>query len=367
MKIKYLWWILPCLLIMAAAVSCKSTPAEPEVPPPPPPVEEPAPPPPAPLVEQPAPPPPVQDDSAALEALAAAEARAEAARQLVMDFDGQSSFPSEWQAADALFAEAGQEKRTGSSQEIQDSITRFDSAADAFEAMTAQTLARYFENMEREITSARNAAVAAGALTTSPDMLLEADYAATDAYNKFLENEFYTARDTVRSALAMYGAIETGLRAYAVRQEIAESAGELATEALQEADAAFTALFEKWDAGDFTAARDSAAVVLVMYLQTAALTERERALSFRADVAARSDFSPAQALFTRANTAFGAQNLEEAGSLFTESRPMFAEAARLAQERQLTAEEALRLANERMAESNEIAINAERILEGGEE
>jgi hypothetical protein len=92
MRIKYLWWILMCFLIMSTTVACRTTPEpEPEVPPP---VEVPPPPPP--------PPPVVEDDTAALNALSEAIARNENIRQFLMDFDAPELLPSEWQYAESL-------------------------------------------------------------------------------------------------------------------------------------------------------------------------------------------------------------------------------------------------------------------------
>ena len=416
MKSKYLWWILAGLLVLFTTVSCRTAP--PEVPPT---AEIPAPPPPPP------PPPPVQDHTAELAALDAAAARAGAARQFVMDFDGHDHFPSEWEAADSLYTQAGQQRSTATIQDILASTARYNAAADAFEAMTPKTLAQNFEDMERKLIYARNAAVNAGAMVETPDLLLHADNTVLSAYDKYQANDFHSARDTALSALAMYGTLTAGLEAASIREEIAAQVEELAPDLLLQADTAALSAMEKWEAGDYAGAETDAVQALsmfaalraglgaymawesvvdsaeelalnalleayaiaeeayvtwgagdfdearagaelskVLFLRAGATAERQRALDRRANVAVQPDFNTAQAVYNRANTAYQARTLEEAASLFGESNSMFVVVAQIALERQLLAEEALRLANERMAESDETARAAERILEGGD-
>jgi len=413
MKRKYLWWILMGLFVLFTAVSCGTTPPEPE----PVPEEVPAPPPP--------PPPPAYADAASLAALDAAAARAEAARQLIMDFGGPDLFPSDWASADSLFTQAQQQRRSGTTQEAQQSAARFNQAADALEELSARTLAQNFETMERALINARNAAVEVGALQLAADFLLAADNAVLGAYEKYQANDYHGAMDAAVNALAMYGAIAAGVEAFSIWEQIAtavedfapellfqaeavglealnyweagdyssaeavavttlsmfaalgagleayiawersvDSAEELAPDALAQADAVALDAFASWEAGDFIGARAGAEQAQVMYLLAGATAERQRAMNFRGHVAVRSEFNTAQGVYNQANSAFQAQRLQEAGGLFDQSGAMFAEVAVVALERQTRAEEALRLAQERMAESDETAREAERILEG---
>ena len=418
MKSKHIWWILTGLLVLFSTVSCRTTPPEEDAFPPADVQVQPPPPP---------PPPPVQDDRADLEALDAAAARAGAARQFVMDFDGHALFPSEWEAADSLCTQATQQRSTATPQEIQASTARYNAAADAFEAMTAQTLAQNFADMERELINARNAAVGAGAMLESPDFLLHADNTVLSAYEKYQTNDFHAARDAARNALAMYRtitallesariweeigmqveelapdllsqaedvvieagdkwdagdyigaeagavrglsmftALRAGLGAFTAWENVVDNAEELALESLLEAYSVAEEAYANWGAGNFYEARAGAELAMVMFLRAGASAERQNALNYRANVAAQPDFNAAQTVFNRAAAAYQARNLEEAASLFDESSAMFMIAAHIALERQILAEEALRYANERMAESDEAARTAERILEGGD-
>ena len=301
------------------------------------------------------------------DALNAAMARAEAARSFVAELNGAQLMPDEWDAAESLYTEAVRERRTTSARETQDSTNRFNAAADAFEAMTGEAIARYLEFIEQELTAARNAAVAAGAIELAPDFLAQTDTVVMDALDQYEQDEYRAALDGARTALVMYQALETGLNAYAVRERVAQAAQAEAPQALREADVVFEEGFVQWDEGNFSAAKTRAEASRVMYLRAGASAERQRALTFKANVAARENFTPAEDGFNRANNANRLENFGEAARLFGEVTPMFSAAARLAAQRQEAAEEALRIATERMAESDELAQTAELILEGGVE
>jgi len=349
MKSKQSWWILLSLPVVLVIVGCSSTPPV---------VEEP----PMEVVAQPAQPVRGNED-----ALNAAMARAEAARSFIMDINGPQLMPDEWQEAESLYTEAARQRRTTSPRDIQESTNRFNAAADAFEAMTGEAIARYLQFMEQEITAARNAAIAAGAVELAPDFLAQSDQTVVDALEQYDQNEYRAALDGARTALVMYQALESGLGAYAIRERVAQAAQEEAPQALREADVIFEEGFSQWDEGNFTAAKTKAESSRVMYLRAGASAERQRALTVKANVAARENFAPAEDGFNRANNANRLENFAEATRLFVEVTPMFSAAAHLAVQRQQAAEEALRIANERMAASEDLAQTAELILEGGVE
>ncbi|MCL2601191.1 MAG: hypothetical protein FWD91_00095 [Treponema sp.] len=397
MKTKYFWRMLVGLFAMFAAVSCGSTP----------PAEQ----------------HPVQPDTGALDA---AQARAQVARAQVVEFNGPELFPSEWENADSLFASAERERSIDTVEEIVASAERYNTAADALEALAAMSIARSFENMERALAEARAEVVAMGAEQFLPDVLSHADNTVTDARKKQADGDFLAARETAASALDMYGflattfeikrirakiaeplyewepdyllqaddairdafqrfdddgdysgarvaavqalamftALDAMLDAYNAREQVSERLQEVNPQAFEQGDLAAADTFAKWEAGDFGGARTAAMTSMVMYLSAGAAVERTVALEARADVAARQEFNYAQSLFAQADQAHQAQHFGEAGRLFTQSAPLFSASAELARERQLIAEEALRLANERVAESEEIAREAEKILEG---
>ena len=347
MENKRSWWILLSLPVVLLAAACGSTPPAVEEPPP---VE---------VAAQ-----PVRGNE---DALNAAMARAEAARSFIVELNGQQFMPDEWQEAESLYTEAVRERRTTSARETQDSTNRFNAAADAFEAMTGEAIARYLEFIEQALTDARDAAIAAGAIELAPDFLAQTDEVVMDALDQYENEEFRAALDGARTALVMYQALEAGLNAYDIRERVAQAAQAEAPQSLREADVVFEEGFVQWDAGDFIAAKTRAEASRVMYLRAGASAERQRALTVKANVAARENFAPAEDGFNRANNANRLENFTEAARLFVEVTPMFSAAARLAAQRQEAAEEALRIANERMAASDELAQTADLILEGGVE
>ena len=362
MKSKYLWWGLTILLALFTAVSCKSTPAAPP--------EEPA-------VET-----TVSDspDQASLDALNAAAAKAAAARKVVMDFGGPSFFPNDWKDAEDLYNVAEKEKKTSTRQSVQESTARYNKAAGAFEAMTEKTYAAAYEYGIKELTAARNAAVAAGAQSLIPDYLLEVDNVVADADAKYKAKDYYGAKDTALKAFSMYEAQTAGLNAYNVRMEIADRGFEVYdSRNIENADNILRSGVDDYFAKNFDSAKGKADDALARYnlsLKTAwethaterravASTERQRALDIRANVAVRQDFNAAQSVFAQANTSFQAKKFDEAAKLFDDCSAKFTAATQATREKQRIATEALNRANQRMAESDQKARDAEKVLEGG--
>ena len=245
--------------------------------------------------------PPSQADLSALEAAAA---RAAEARELLSNFDAPALFPLEWEAADSLYTQAEEQKKTSTRGEVQESVARYNNAADAFDSLIDKIASLYYEEVQKELANAREAAINAGAQTLVPGLLSDADRAANEALEKFAAKDYYGARDGVESAWARYN-------------------------------------------------------------QALAAAERQKALNLKANVAAKTEFDSAEAVYTRANAALNRQNYEEANGLFIQCSPMFAEASAAALEKQRLAEEALRRADQRVAQSDETARTAELILEGG--
>ena len=372
MKYKNLCLVLFGLVVLIKAVSCASAP----------PAEEPSPPAPAetaPPSEVPPPGPPVPDQ-AALDALNAAAARAEEAKRRAEDFEVDFLFPSDWESADSLFDQAEQQRNASTRQDAQDSAARYVRAAEAFDDLFERSLALNYEYAERELTAARNAAAAAGAEALIPDFLLDADNTVARALEEYQAKDYYAAKDSAFDAYAMYTALKAGLDAYRLREEIVERGFEAYdSRNIELADDALYMAADDYIAKNYDSALDRAGDASRRYdealktawqafaseIRTAASAERQRALDARANVAARQEFDPAEAIFARANTALQRQGHEEAARFYEECLPMFAASAQLALDRRRAAEDALRRAEQRMAESDETARSAEMILQGG--
>jgi hypothetical protein len=325
-----------------------------------------------------------------------------------------------------LFSQAEQQKNTTTRESAQESAARYTKAAEAYEALIDKIDTLYYEKKAKELSDARSLAVNAGIEGLFPEYLLEADNAVTAAEGKYQAKDYYGAKASADDALSMYVAIRDGIEAYKLREEIAERAEELvpdvllytdnlALDALEKWDAKdydgarlgaaqalvmYSALkaarnaydvrekiadraeemfpnsllqadnvaldaIDKWEAKDYYGAKDTAITAWMMYLNVGASTERQTALNFKADTAARQDFNAAEAIYNRANAAYRGQRYEEAAPLYEECLPIFRMAAQLALEKRLAAEEALRKADQKAAESDEAAKNAEAILQGG--
>ena len=362
MKIKYVGLILLCLSVLFTALSCKSTPAaEPVVPPP-----EAA----------------VVHEQPSLTDLEAAEDRALAARKLVSDFEGNVSFPEDWRAAGTLLSEAERRKNTANVEVIKESTERFVKAAEAFEGMSGKVLEKYYETKEAELIAARNAAINAGALELIPDLLEEADDTVALAVQKYEGKDYYSAKEAATEALNMYEVLKIGLDAYAIREIIVDRNMErYDPRNVEIADDTMYAAADDYAARNLTGARDKVEAAKLRYslsLRTAwesyaadkgaeAADDRQLALNMRANVAVRHEFNSAQEGFDRANTAFRNQRFEDAARGYEDSIDRFATVIEMTRVRRAAAEEALERANRVLAESDEMARNAEIILEGGEE
>ena len=363
MKSKRLLCVLIGLAVMFMAVSCRTQP---------PPVE---------------PEPPVEEEQELerlpdLSSLNAAAERAAAARKLVMDFDGPYFFPAEWEAANSLFTQAEQQRMYTTYEETRDSIARFLRAADALEALAEKTLAKAYENAERELEYARAAAVAAGASVLVPDFLLDADNTVYRALEKYNARDFYGARDSANKALAMYETLTAGLAAYALRWEIVDHRLDgFVRREMDQADYSLDRAVEFFAAGDIASAAEKANEARFLYemaltaaweaqiteRRASAMAVRQTALDLRANVAVRNDFANAQSIFNNAEAAFRARRFVEAGRLYQECTDMFEAVILMTLERRQAAQEAMARADERIEESEETARSAEIILEGGVE
>jgi len=361
MKVKYAVWVLLGLLVLATAVSCKSSPPPEAVTPPP---------------ERDAP------DQDSLNALEAAEDRALAAQKLISDFEGPSAFPEDWKAANSLLVDADRRKSTSTLQEVRESTDRYITAAKAYEGMTGEVLGLYYEARAEELMAARDAAVDAGAWELIPEYLEEADDTVANAVEKYEAGNYYVARDTATEALAMYQVLKLGLDAYDVRMAIADrnfedydpQNVELADDTLR--DAALD-----YSANDLAGAKDKVNTAMLLYNQAMATawesyaadkgaeaaSDRQTALDMRANVAVRPEYNAAQDVYNRANSAFQEQKFDEAARGFEDSVRRFGMVIAETRIKRTAAEEALERANQKMAESDEKARNAEIILEGGEE
>ena len=424
MKIKFISWMLLCLLAVIMAVSCASAPAEE---PPPPPVQPAAPasPPAQPPAQPPAtPPPPPPSPPQGLYALSPEELTSlysdtenelNTARAAAVGAGAGIFTPDFLLDADNTVALALQKYEANELDEAKsaadEALVMYNTLKNGLDAYALRdSFAWRIEELEpealwqaddvalemftkwraKDYPGAKAAAdkalmayetidialaaydarqsVVWGLQTLAPEFLSQADDAAMAAVDKWDAEDYDGAREDADKVLLMYSTLKTGVEAYLLREEIALDALELDPNdpnALWRIDDIGWRAIAKWSDGDYEGAQADAETAMLGYTVTGATVERQKALDARADVAVRQEFSLAEAIFERANLAFQWQSYDEAVLRYAESLYMFRQAARTAEERRRSAEEALRRAERRLEESNETARSADAILEGG--
>jgi hypothetical protein len=352
--------VLVCLVV-AAGLSCKSSPPQTEPP------------------EPPAAPQAADTGQSALDALNTAVADAEQARQRALDFEGPGYFPSNWEEAEAQYAAAAELPR-GDEEELRRAAESYTALAASYNALFAKTIPLYAQAREDEIIAARDALTATGLAGTFPEYLRGADDIALAALGQYEAGDYYAAKDTAAAALNEYQGLKNGAEAYLARQEILKRHFVMYDpESFDRAEETGLSALEDYEGGNRAAALDKAEEARLRYTlvlangwaafalsqRQAAGAERQRALDAKANVAVRDTFNQGEDLFVRAVDLMKAENYEQAANLFNVSIGGFRAAADAAEEKRRIAEEVITEAEEKIEESGEAARQAELIIEGG--
>jgi len=307
--------------------------------------------------------------------LASALARAQESRKKAGDFEGNSYFPSEWEAAEDQYTQAGLMR-----DDIGNAIRAYNEAADAFDRLSGLAIMLYAQAREDEIMAIRDYLITLGARTEFPEYLLDADRTAVQAFTRYEAKDYYSARDSAVKALQQYNVLETAFDAWLLWVEIQDRgfAGydpgnfELGGKIISGA-------MEAYIAGDLAGARQKAEEALSTYdlaLSTAwasyaelrsSLAEGERlaALDMKSNIAAREFFQIADSDNKTALDLLESKQYEDAAKLFINAEAMFGIAGIMTLEKKRTAAEAIKNANEKIRESDIIVRNAETNNKGG--
>jgi hypothetical protein len=335
MKKKIFYILLILSIITLICISCKSTPATPGT-------------------EAPA-----QPD--------AAKAKVDQARKQAMDFDSHTYFPSDWEKAEAQYAQA-------------DDAASYNAAADAYNELFKRAIPLYAQAREDEILSIREELIDTGFTDVLPHYLKNADDLALDAQDKYEAGDFYGARDTASAALSEYETLLAGAKTYLTRQEIINRGFTLYdTDNLKKADDVAQSAIDSYDEGDKKTAIISAEEATLRYnivlangwlvysadRMEAASKERELAIADRANIASRDTFRQGDIFLENANELFEEGNYSDAAIVFVEAEAIFAVSRKETEEKRKRAEETMRIAEEKIEESGGTAIGAEKIIEGG--
>jgi len=319
-------------------------------------------------------------DQATETALADAVARAEKSRKQAFDLEVPATFAEDWKKAEALFVMGREKAQIKTQLSYTEAAKAYTDAADAYDELALKTLPLYAEARRQEIVKARADAVNAGANQLVPEELAVADKTADKAQAEFDRGDYYSAAATAQEARSRYIILKTGLDAYAVQQEIDRrdfakyDAGNysLAQQKLLVAQ-------EAYDAGDIASAHNNAEEALLRFRLAlnkgremnasgrgqSALAEQQAAQELKAQVAVKSDFERAQAIYNEAEQAFKAEQYDEAADLYTQAETLFAEVKNVAAEKRARALEALQAAQQRISATEDAAKEADTVLEGG--
>jgi hypothetical protein len=310
--------------------------------------------------------------------LNAAKARAEASRARAIEVESSRYFPEDWETTEGRYRSL-QDPEPSTRGEFRAAVENYGAVADAFDDLAQRGLPLYAADRERELREAREAAIRAGAEEISPDRLLMADAMAEKAADQYADGEYYPAAASAFAALDMYRLMETGLKAYALRQEIVDHdfvkydpvnfgfTDELGLSAL-----------DSYDNGQIEDARDKAEQAVLWYAMLldsgwetfaagygkAATDVQQAAYALKAHVAVKRDYDAAFEVLRQGNTFFSGRQFPQAVTQYIQAESQFTRVLNDAREKRRLAEEAIREAEETIARSDENARDAEIILEG---
>jgi hypothetical protein len=299
-----------------------------------------------------------------------AAAEAEDARKKAGDFECPSYFPSDWDAAESLYADAGRNRTPAA----------YNAATNAFNSLFNLTVPLYAQAREDDIMATRANLISTGARGSFPDHFSSADKTALLSLDQYEKKDYYTARDSSTKALQMYqilaniygaslaqeGILERNFSSY--DPDNFESAGEMMSGALT-----------AYDAGDYALALKNAEEAKTRYelvlstgwtgyaemRATLAAAERQAALDIKANIAVRDLFAEADIEYRMAEENINSwKDYEEAASRFINAEALFIIASTAASEKRRKSTEAIREAYMRIEESDDTARQA-GIIPGG--
>jgi uncharacterized protein with NRDE domain len=302
--------------------------------------------------------------------LDSALALAQEARKNAIDFEGNSYFPSEWEAAESQFARAGLLPKDSS-----DAIKAYNEAADAFNRVFELAVPLFAQAREDEIMVERDYMITLGAKSFFPEYLMDADRAALLALTQYEAKNYFTARDSAAIALQKFLILETAFNAWLLRVEIlARGFAGYDPDNFNLGGEIVSGAMDAYMAGDLKTARKKADEALAMFntvLSTswvsyaelrASLAEGERlaALDMKTDIAAKEFFKIADSDNKTALTLLESKKFEDAARLFIDAEAMYVIASITALEKKRAAAAAIRYAEEKIEESDRIVRNMEK-------
>ena len=312
--------------------------------------------------------------------LGAAVDKAERARAQAADFEGQSYFPGEWEAAEGQFVQASQLPRGGDA-DLGRAIGAYNAAADSFDSVFKLAIPLYAQAREDEIMAIRGNLIERGAKRAYPEYFTPADQSAILAFQRYEAGDYLAARDSAANALHMYQFLSFVWDTVQVKWEIDERefvfynpdhyarAGEVLSDAM-----------DAYRADNLPLAIETSEEALLRYQlvlsagwaeyaelrSSMAGSERLAALDMKTNIAAREFFTQADSDNRAAQELFKAEEYEGAAKLFTSSEAMYVIASMSTLEKRRAATKAIQEAQDKIEESDRTARDAEATIEGGQ-
>jgi len=296
-----------------------------------------------------------------------AKDKADQARKQAMDFNANTYFPTEW-------------AETEKGYEAANDNASYKTAEDEYNALFKKAVPLYAQAKEDEMMAIRAELIATGFTDAFPQYLKKADDLALTAQEKYKAEDYYGAKDTASIALNEYQNLLAGAKTYLVRQEIINRGfSKYDADNFLKADEFSKAAIDAYDAGDEKNALANAEEARLRYntvlsngwtiysseRSSAASKEREMALLDKANIASKETFRKGETLLDDAKGLYADGRYSDAALAFVDAEANYAISRKETEEKRKKAEEAMRIAGEKIGESNETAIEAERIIEGG--
>ena len=314
-----------------------------------------------------------------LEELNDSRLQAQASRQRAIDFESPAYFESEWEAAEILY-NASEVPPKANKDEVEKLTDRNNTVKGLYDMLFRRSVPLYAQAKEDEILSARETLINSGFADYFPEYVKNADDIALAAHEQYEAQNYYGAKATAAKAMNEYETLLKGANVLLARQEIIDRGfAKYDEQNFLKGDELADSAVSEWDAGNREAAIKKAEEALEHYnlvlkngwttysaeRREMASKERELAIAEKANIASRDLFREGEFNYIAAQENFAEGNFHDAGNHFTDAEALYSIARKDTEEKRLKAEEAIKMAEERIDESNEAAIEAERIIEGG--
>jgi len=306
------------------------------------------------------------------EELQAAIAMAREYRDRAGDFGAEAYFPSEWEAAEALYERATVMFRA--TDDIGRAIADYNAAADSFASLFRLSVPLYAQAREDEIMMIRDMLVTAGARASFPKLIGPADRTALAAFEQYEAGEYHSAKEFAAQAYAMFRVLETTFNAWQMRQEIVRRGFmNYAQDNYERAEVIIGEAVQAYIDGDFPLAQENAIeaqarytlvlssgwAAVAEYNSFLAKAERIAAVEARANVAARETFERADSFYGMAIDSLQREYYREAAEMFADAEVLYFIARVSTLERRRLAAEAIMEANRQIEEVIRTAQQAE--------